>query len=318
MQPSTTLTLGDFTFSGTEIPERLPFGGDHALVVHRLVGGKRIIDAMGPDPAPVDWSGVLFGADALKRARYLDNLRMRGTPLTLAWSELRYTVIVRSFRASFELAYNIPYSISCEVVSFDSQPVTSAPSAGVDVWVQQDAQAAGNLADAIGDSKLSELVAAMQSATAAVSNFATASQAAINSVLVPVQAVQSAAQTMLATAANTINSVATVGGILPNNPVAAQAARLTGQVAAMTQAPLLLQLSSTVGRIAANVGQARSGSTITVAGGNLFDLAADAYGDASEWSTIARANGLTDPMLSGVSTLSLPAEPDGMGGVTNV
>ena len=47
--------------------------------------------------------------------------------------------------------------------------------------------------------------------------------------------------------------------------------------------------------------------TITVAGGNLFRIAAEELGDATQWIRIAQLNGLSDPMLSGVITLRLPA-----------
>jgi hypothetical protein len=57
MTPNTTLTLGDFTFARYEIPERIPFGGDQQLNVHKLVGGVRVIDALGADPMPIEWSG---------------------------------------------------------------------------------------------------------------------------------------------------------------------------------------------------------------------------------------------------------------------
>jgi len=46
--------------------------------------------------------------------------------------------------------------------------------------------------------------------------------------------------------------------------------------------------------------------TITVVGGNLFQIATQAYGDATRWTDIARANGLSDPQLSGTLTLTLP------------
>lgn len=42
-----------------------------------------------------------------------------------------------------------------------------------------------------------------------------------------------------------------------------------------------------------------AGNIITVQGANLYQLAAQQYGDASEWTTIADANGLTDPVVSG-------------------
>jgi len=46
--------------------------------------------------------------------------------------------------------------------------------------------------------------------------------------------------------------------------------------------------------------------SITVAGGNLFRIAAEQLGDATQWIRIAQLNGLADPMLSGVITLRIP------------
>lgn len=46
--------------------------------------------------------------------------------------------------------------------------------------------------------------------------------------------------------------------------------------------------------------------TVTVAGGNLFALAAQYLGDATQWNRIAALNGLTDPILTGVNTIKLP------------
>lgn len=47
--------------------------------------------------------------------------------------------------------------------------------------------------------------------------------------------------------------------------------------------------------------------TIQVAGGNLFQLAAQYLGDATQWNRIAELNGLTDPFLAGPVTLEIPA-----------
>ena len=54
--------------------------------------------------------------------------------------------------------------------------------------------------------------------------------------------------------------------------------------------------------------------SITVAGGNLFRIAADQLGDATQWIRIAQLNGLSDPMISGVTTLSLPDNNPNAGG----
>ncbi|MCE9565852.1 MAG: hypothetical protein K8U57_27825 [Planctomycetes bacterium] len=56
--------------------------------------------------------------------------------------------------------------------------------------------------------------------------------------------------------------------------------------------------------------------TITVAGGDLFTLALQYLGDATQWNRIAQANGLIDPTLTGIVTLQIPSvDPAAGGGV---
>ena len=46
---------------------------------------------------------------------------------------------------------------------------------------------------------------------------------------------------------------------------------------------------------------------VTVAGGNLFALAAQYLGDATQWNRIAILNGISDPFITGIVTLKLPS-----------
>ncbi|MDZ5448962.1 hypothetical protein [Labrys sp. ZIDIC5] len=46
---------------------------------------------------------------------------------------------------------------------------------------------------------------------------------------------------------------------------------------------------------------------VTVAGGNLFQVAAEQLGEATRWNDIAALNGLRDPFLTGVVTLKIPS-----------
>lgn len=54
--------------------------------------------------------------------------------------------------------------------------------------------------------------------------------------------------------------------------------------------------------------------TLTVNGGNLFSIAAQQLGDATQWIRIAQLNNLSDPMLSGIVTLLIPAPDANAGG----
>ncbi len=40
---------------------------------------------------------------------------------------------------------------------------------------------------------------------------------------------------------------------------------------------------------------------VTVAGGTLFRVALDWLGDATQWVLVAQLNGLSDPMLTGLT-----------------
>ena len=58
--------------------------------------------------------------------------------------------------------------------------------------------------------------------------------------------------------------------------------------------------------------------TLTVAGGNLYRIAAEQLGDATQWIRIAQMNGLSDPMLVGVVALRIPArDPQAGGGIAS-
>ena len=55
---------------------------------------------------------------------------------------------------------------------------------------------------------------------------------------------------------------------------------------------------------------------VTVGGGNLFQIALQELNDATQWNRIAEINGLTDPFLTGITTLTIPKlDPRAGGGV---
>ena len=55
---------------------------------------------------------------------------------------------------------------------------------------------------------------------------------------------------------------------------------------------------------------------ITVSGGNLFQIAAQYLGDATQWNRIAALNGLRDPLIVGLMNLRIPSvNPQAGGGI---
>lgn len=313
------VTLESVQFSNLEVPENIPFGGDQKLNVHELIGGARVVDAMGRSDMALEWSGHFLGENALDRARYVDGLRVAGNAVPLNWSELSYTVVIRTFEADFRNQAWIPYRISCVVVEDLSNPVSSLPPAALDDQMDADMDAANGYGGLIGDGTLTGLLGGLDSAIGAVSSFANAAQATINTVLLPIAAVQSRVGILIASLTNTVQNVGTVGGVLPNTPITSAASSLINQAANFNQLPPLYGLQSVMGRMTANLGSVAGSSQVqTVAGGNLFQIAAANYGDADSWTAIAKANGLSDPVITGLASLKIPAQADTTGGILGV
>lgn len=318
--PDFALKLGNFQFKDLEVPESIPFGGTQKLAMHDLVGGTRVIDSMGAFCGPVEWSGWLLGKDALARARQLDDLRERGASLLLQWSEIYYAVVIRDFRADFQRAYKIPYKIVCEVASDLSKFAGSDAGQSIDRQIKSDAAAVTDMGSAIGDGTLSGLIDSANSAIDTVASFANAAQSTLSNVLQKVTAVRDRAQALVASANSELMKVATLGGILPNNPVAQQVAKLNGQINSALSLPVLVQLDRVAGRMQTNIASVyKSAKHVVTAGGDLMKLAAKEYDDAMAWTSLAKANLelLWDPLVEGVKTLIVPLHKDTAGGLPN-
>jgi hypothetical protein len=281
------LTLGDFTFENFEIPEKITFGGSQKLVTHELVGGGRVIDAMGRSDAPLSWTGLFMGEQANNRARYLNNLRIKGAALDLTFHEMKYKVVIENFTADFQRYYQVPYSISCVVVEDSTTPLVGVVIQQIDTLLDEDMTTANTLGDEIADPTLTTKLNALQTAIKNVSDFAKATQATINSVLQPLADAQAQVRVLIGSVGATIENVTTLGGILPNNPIAQNARKITNQVVSMTNLPKLYDLQSVLGRMGGNIGTiGNTGQSVDVSGGSLYGVASKYYGDATKWTDI--------------------------------
>lgn len=318
MTPDTVLTLGDFSFSSFEVPEEIHFGGSQRLSVKELIGGKRVIDCMGRSDRPLEWSGVFTGGDAADRAQRLDFLRQGGLAQDVSWGKFKYRVVVREFEATYLRSYRIPYHITCEVVADQASPLQEVAVASVDAAIEDDFNTASGLGGVIGDDNLSALLGGLDTAISAVSSFANAAQSTINSVLQPLGAVQQRVTTLIGASTLTLQNVSTFGGVLPNTPFSQAPLRLAAQTNDMLQTNRLFCLRNVCGRMSANLTSINSPQkTVSTAGGNLFQMAQVQYGDATAWTALAQANGVTDPFIKGTATIAVPRQPGGTGGILN-
>jgi hypothetical protein len=154
-------------------------------------------------------------------------------------------------------------------------------------------------------------------------------------VLAPIEAAQSAVQGLLGqvnSAVGTFGMIASAVGL----PGAKAAANIETTLANVANAGPLNRLSSVLGVMHSNAMMGAYGNfassndptsplynvplaspyhSVTVGGGTLQGLAAQHYGDASQWPIIAQANGMTDPLISGVQTIAIPHMPANAAGL---
>lgn len=125
----------------------MPFGGNQAMVVHKLPGGSRSIDTLGPDEADIAWSGRFFGDGAYATAIAIDGVRQAGQVVPLVWGGQYRSVIVSSFRPEvIRMPVWVEYSIVCTVYQNPMLGNLAASVSSIDTLVSTDLASAMSVA----------------------------------------------------------------------------------------------------------------------------------------------------------------------------
>lgn len=324
---------GAFVFTAAEVPEHIRHGGAQALSIDRLIGGRRIVRPMGPDEDDITFSGV-FAYQGTARSDFLDSVRRRGDLCTLTWDNRRYLVVVAAYRPDYRKPYEIGYAITLSVVSNQTGLLDSVPAVTPTQQLASDMATLTQKTGCLGNSALSSITdgiaAALSSMQQAVQPIAqglkpisgTAGQAAqcadqvanqvqtaTAAVAAPIAQLLANTQALITNTETAISTAASFGGMLPGNPAAQSVGTYLSQLNSVTQLPALYEIHAIASRMQGNlalVGASTTAKTVTVGGGTLYDVAAQQYGDGTQWGKIAQANGLTDPVVSGIQTLTIP------------
>jgi hypothetical protein len=331
---TTTLTLGDIQFEEYEIPEHIAVQTSHKAAVHRLVGGARQIDMLGVDHAPLKWSGWFVGESALERALALKQINDAGLPVKLSWSEFLYDVVVTSFEADYQRDYQIPYSIEVTVIEDHQTGDASASAKSILDQITEDISSANALAEDFP--ALTKARQMFNDAVGKVTSFISDAQEVIHNVAQRVDKFRADVQEQLVLVDKIIEgieavekdalTVATLGGLLPNNALARRLtsasdqlnASLHAQRDAIDQQLRLVQLYAVLGRLKTNLEQIDRGvKSVSVGGNTLFDLASKYYGKVSGWTALLKANPHlgNDPNITGNQVITIPPYRRDSGGI---
>ena len=165
------LKLGNISFKWYEIPERIPFGGRQTVSSKRLIGGRKIIETTGYEDVNPTWSGRFQGAGAIQRARAVDAMCQDGLPVTLNYGGMNFTVIIVEFAPLYERNYQIPYTITCEVVTEDADDtnfLSDILGSSLDDLVGADTLDALGVGDLIGSTTLNSALSNVSSTLSTV------------------------------------------------------------------------------------------------------------------------------------------------------
>lgn len=336
MTPVLTLqtSAGPFVFTGAEVPAHIVHGGTQAISVDRLIGGRKIARPMGPDEDSITFSGI-FAYQGTARSDFLDSVRRRGEQCTLTWANRRMIVLVQHYAPDYIKNYQVGYTITLFVVRNESALVDSVPAVTPAQQLQVDSAHLNNLSACSGNATLSAGAAAIGSAltalqtavqpiakglqpvTSLIGQAANCAAAVTNDIVTtaatiaaPIAQLLANSQALITNTENAISSAVSFGGVVPGNPLAQQVGGYMSQLNSVVQLPAIYEINSVAARMQSNLALTTnpvSSKTVTVGGGTLYDVAAQHYGDATQWTRIAAANNLTDPQLTGVNTLQIPA-----------
>ncbi|MGC8474775.1 MAG: hypothetical protein ACP5NP_00335 [Acetobacteraceae bacterium] len=242
-----SLLLGPVEFRSLEIPQHINFGGAQRIAVHRLLGGQRVLDALGRDDSDISFSGIFTSTDATLRARLLDELRVAGATLPLVWDVFFYTVLIAQFEAEYQNPGWVPYRIRCTVLRDEASAAIGA-TLSLAANTLSDITSAASLAAGAGID-LSSVVTATTAPGATIRGTAAhvSAQAATGGVAASLEQ-------QLAATGTTVEQIFPSGAMTADQGVASltSAAGATQQLAGMAAARGYL------GRVAANLTTASS------------------------------------------------------------
>ncbi len=271
--------------SRLEIPGRLnDLGGIQKNAVHEFPGGYRTIQPLGAFPEPLNWRGTFLGGNAFARHFQMDALRRNGKTAYLTYGPWQWEGLLIRFQT--EARYQ----------NYCAYRATFEPSIDLTAAGQAQAPSASQTANT-----MTQLLTNIQQQYQTDSVLSAESQAALiiyAATVVPLIQAYGQGSTQL-TSSDTLALTEATGAVtaalaldaLSTNPEVTYAASSTG---------------SYVNAITGTLSSVATQTTIQVVNPNLAQLAAQYYGDATQWRTLANANNLIDMQPSGSYSLVIP------------
>jgi hypothetical protein len=140
------LILGGIAFDNWSTPERMPFGGKLAMAVHKLPGGARAVNTLGPDENDIMFTGQMYNNNAYGIADELDSMRIAGAQVPLTFAGRFYLVIIAEVHVDIRrFPQLVEYHVNCLVVQNNMAGILGAITSTVSNLVTSDMSTALSL-----------------------------------------------------------------------------------------------------------------------------------------------------------------------------
>ncbi len=170
------VTLGSLELTGLEVPDAYDRAGTMQPVVHRLIGGGRVVQLLGPDPGRRRLQGYFTGPRATERAQLLEALRDSGDRILLTigvWQEfVAVTSVVLRYAAQGSI---VQYILEAEPLPGGAAGLVATAAAVLATIGTQLALAASDAALVGSSASTSGLASAALAVNAAQSSMSTPS-----------------------------------------------------------------------------------------------------------------------------------------------
>jgi hypothetical protein len=256
------------------------------VVEHTLIGGSRVVQSFGIQPKDISWRGRFFASNVQLRVQQLRLYAVSGQAINLIWKgQEAYSVIIKDFTPEFKANY-AEYSITLAVVNDLNGTLYYPAPVSIDQQVAALQQTSNALVAAMAADN-NAATQAIQAAQANINGKITAASPLSKNLAQLGPAIQTALQGGIAAVSSYRSSLAQGNGILPT----------------------AIQLGGVYQAISKNIAVGSSTQTLQMQGGNLFQVAAQYYGDVTQAFTLTRVAGLQTPFLpSGLFNL-IPLPP---------
>jgi hypothetical protein len=301
---------GIFTLHAHEIPEELDgLGGTQLLAVHNFPGGSRTVQPFGFFPVPVMWEGWLFPlfgnaqsatdqlavvngvaqnigkgivATALDRYQDMKDIANAGSYVTVAWGSETVQGYVEELKIlvknQFRLRYRFKMVVTADISNIQNSADQATQRQVLQSWSNKLQKALTNPA-----------------LPTDLSKFGSALQTSMTALLLRYDP---KAATLFS---NVVNEAGSLSGVCSSYINGSNSPSPDGQ-------SMALGLNSIASGVTSAI---QSFTSVPIAAfqainPNFFSLAAQHYGDASQATTLAQANGQTDPQPIGVLPIIIP------------